>query len=172
MLGKYVFSISYLLLIPFLNWAFSWAPVWDLPDGGSWTPFAILPGLVLVFRDLAQREIGHTVLVLLAIGTVLSYFLAAPEIAFASGLAFLISETVDWLVYTVTKKPLSTRIFISSLLAAPMDTVLFLYGANLVVPGVLTAGSVAASVFSKLLAALLVSWLVRKRERVAVQSAI
>lgn len=160
----HIFSISYLLLIPFLNWAFSWAPVWDLPGGGSWTPFAALPGLVLVFRDFAQREIGHRVLILLVIGTVLSYFLAAPEIAIASGLAFLVSELVDWTVYTVTKRPLSSRILLSSLVAAPVDTVLFLYGADMVVPGVLTLGSIAASVLSKLAAALAVAWMVKKRE--------
>lgn len=165
MLAKYIFSISYLLLIPFLNWAFSWAPIWSLPDGGSWTPFAILPGLVLVFRDFAQREIGHKVLILLAIGTVLSYFLAAPAIAIASCGAFLISESVDWIIYTITKRPLSSRIFLSSLVAAPLDTVMFLYGANMVVPGVLTFGSIAASVASKLAASLFVAWLVRRREK-------
>jgi len=41
---------------------------------------------------------------------------------------------------------------------------LFLYGANMVVPGVLTTGSIIASVLSKLAAALFVAWVVRKRE--------
>ena len=164
-LKAHIFSVSYLLLIPFLNWAFSWAPVWDLPGGGSWTPFAALPGLVLVFRDFSQREIGNKVLILLLVGTVLSYFLAAPEIALASGLAFLVSEFVDWLVYTVTKRPLSSRIFMSSLIAAPIDTCLFLSGADMVVPGVLTLGSIIASVLSKLAAALAVAWMVKRRER-------
>jgi len=161
---KYIFSAIYLALIPTMNWAFSWAPVWQLPDGGSWTPFALLPGFALVVRDFAQREIGHKVLFLLIIGTVLSYFMAAPQIAIASGLAFLIGESMDWMVYTFTKRPLSSRIFLSSLIAAPVDTTLFLYGANMVVPGVLTTGSIIASVLSKLAAALFVAWVVRKRE--------
>ncbi len=164
MISKYIFSISYVLLIPFLNWAFSWAPIWELPDGGNWTPFAILPGLVLVFRDFAQREIGHKVLILLVVGTVLSYFLAPIEIAIASGLAFMVSELVDWTVYTVTKRPLSSRILISSIVAAPIDTTLYLVGANMVVPGVLTIGSIIASIASKLAAAAFIAWLVRRRE--------
>jgi len=162
---SYIFSAVYLLMIPLLNWAFSWAPVWELPGGGGWTPFAILPGLVLVLRDFAQREIGNKVLILLVVGTVLSYFLAAPEIALASGLAFLVSEFIDWAVYTLTKKPLSQRIFYSSLIAAPIDSVIFFVGADVVVPGILTVGSVLASVLSKLVAALFVAWLVSRREK-------
>ena len=160
----YVFSISYLLLIPFLNWAFSWAPIWELPGGGSWTPFSVLPGLVLVVRDFAQREIGHRVLYLLLIGTVLSYFMAAPEIAIASGVAFLISELIDWAIYTFTGKPLSQRIFYSSLLAAPIDTLLFFYGAEMVVPGIFSTGTVIAAIISKLAAAAFIAWIVRRRE--------
>lgn len=161
---QYKYSISYVVLIPVLNWAFSWAPVWDLPFGGSWTPFSILPGLALVFRDFSQREIGHRVLWLLLIGTVLSYFMAAPEIAIASGLAFLVSELVDWSVYTFTGKPLSERILYSSLLAAPLDTLMFFYGAEMVVPGIFSTGTVIAAVLSKLAAAAFVAWLVRQRE--------
>ena len=162
----YLFSISYLLLIPFLNWAFSWAPIWDLPDGGSWTPFSILPGLVLVVRDFAQREIGNRVLWLLIIGTGLSYFMAAPAIAIASGVAFMVSELIDWAIYSFTKKPLSQRIFYSSLVAAPIDTVLFFYGAEMVVTGIFSIGTVIAAIISKLAAAAFVAWLVKRREDV------
>ena len=166
--SRYKYSALYLLLIPFLNWAFSWAPIWELPDGGSWTPFSVLPGLVLVVRDFAQREIGNKVLWLLIVGTILSYFMAAPEIAIASGLAFLVSELIDWAVYSFTKRPLSERIFYSSLAAAPIDTVLFFYGAEMVVPGIFSTGTVIAAIASKLAAALVVAWMVRRRERAAI----
>lgn len=164
---KYIFPAIYLLLIPFVNWLFSWAPLLPLPDGGTWTPFTLFTGLVLVFRDFAQREIGNKVLILLVVGAVLSFFLAPPQIAIVSALAFAVSELVDWMVYNTVKRPLHQRIFISSLLAAPVDSTLFLFGANMVVPGVLTFWSVLASVLSKLAGAALVAWWVRGRTQEA-----
>lgn len=161
---RYKFSLFYLFLIPFVNWMFSWAPIMGLPDGGTWTPFAIITGLVLVFRDLAQREIGHKVILLLILGAVISYYLAAPQIAIVSALAFAVSEMVDWAVYSYTHKPLSQRIIYSSLLGAPLDTTIFLYGADMVVPGVFTFWSIFASVVSKLSGAFVVAYLVSLRE--------
>lgn len=137
--------------------------------GGSWTPFSILPGLALVLRDFSQREIGHKVLYLLLIGTFFSFIMAAPEIAIASGLAFMVSELIDWAVYTFTRKPLSERILYSSLLAAPIDTVLFFYGAEMVVPGIFSIGTVIAAVLSKLAAASAVAWMVKKRDNSSVE---
>lgn len=154
-----------MILVPLVNWSFTWAPLWELPDGSTWTPMTIVTGLVLVVRDLAQREIGHRVLGLLLVGTALSYFMAAPTIAIASGLAFLISESVDWAVYTFTKRPLSQRILLSSLLSAPLDTTLFLYGAELERPGILTGWAVATSAGSKIAGAIVVAYMVYRHEQ-------
>lgn len=159
----YGFSAAYLLLIPFVNWMFSWAPVFPLPDGSTWTPFSVITGLVLVFRDFAQREIGNRVGILLLIGALFSYFLAAPEIAIVSGLAFMVSEGVDWAVYHFFRLPLHRRILLSSIISAPVDSFIFLYGANLVVPGVFSTWSVVASVSSKLVGAVIVAILVQRR---------
>ena len=161
---RYRFALIYLFLIPFVNWMFSWAPVMALPDGGTWTPFAIITGLVLVFRDLAQRQVGHWVVALLVVGAIISYYLAAPEIAIVSALAFAVSELVDWIVYTISRRPLSQRILYSSLLSAPLDTTIFLYGADMVVPGVFTFWSIAASVMSKLMGAVIVAYVVSLKE--------
>lgn len=161
------FSLIYFLLVPFVNWMFSWAPLLPLPDGGTWTPFTIITGLVLVFRDFSQREIGHKVLFLLFGGVVISYYMAAPEIAIFSGIAFLVSESFDWLIYTFTNKPLSKRILLSSLFAAPIDTMIFLYGADMVVPGIFTLWSVLASVMSKLVGAAFVAYVVAQKEKSA-----
>ena len=57
---------------------------------------------IFILRDFAQREIGHKVLGAMAVGAVLSYFMADPFVAFASVVAFMISELVDWVVYTFT----------------------------------------------------------------------
>jgi len=53
-----------------------------------------------------------------------------PELALASGGAFAIAELVDWALFTFTKYRLSTRVLLSSAIAAPLDTTIFLYGAE------------------------------------------
>ena len=61
------------------------------------------------------------------VGAGLSYLMADPFVAIASLVAFVISETADWGVYSVTKKPLGQRILISSAIATPIDSAVFLY---------------------------------------------
>ncbi len=153
----------YLLLIPLINWAHVHTPLFEI-YGGVWSPMSVITGLVLVFRDFAQREIGHWIFVPLLIGVALSYGMAGPEIALASGAAFLVSELVDWLVFTFTKKPLSTRILISSIAGAPVDTAVFLFGANMIVPGILAPSTLITSIASKLLGAYVVYRIVKARE--------
>ena len=83
-------------------------------------------GLLYVLRDFSQREIGHGVIVAMAIATLLSYLIADPTIAIASTGAFVCGELVDWTVFTFTHYPLATRLLLSSLLSSPIDSVVFL----------------------------------------------
>lgn len=137
-LGGGRWSMLYVALIPFLNWAFGF--VGDVPvvgpneiveKGISLHPLALVTGAVFVVRDFVQREIGQRVLILMAIAIGWSVYYAPLWLALASGLAFAISEGFDWLVYTFSKYRLSTRILLSSAVAAPIDTAVFLYGADL-----------------------------------------
>lgn len=160
-----VWGLVYVALIPFVNWSFSWAPSIPLAGMGDilFNPVTIVTGLVLVVRDFAQREMGHKVLVAMGLGVIWSAVLAGPELAIASGLAFAIAETIDWLLFTFTKYKLSTRVMLSSLIAAPIDTTVFLYGAEFMRDGMLTAPNWIMSVFGKLLGAAAVSWGLRRR---------
>ena len=158
-------ALIYLLLIPFVNWAFSWTPLVALPDGGSWSPFSIAVGLVLVFRDLAQREVGHWIFIPLFIGTGLSFIMAKPEIATASAVAFFVSEFIDWLIFTITKKPLSKRILLSTFAAIPVDSIIFLAGADMAIPGMFSWWTLATMIASKLAGCYVVYRLVKHRER-------
>lgn len=160
-------TLLYILLIPLVNWAFSWTPLVELPDGGKWSPFSIVVGLVLVFRDFAQREIGHYIFVPLFIGVGISYAMAPPQIATASGIAFLFSEAVDWAMYTFTKKPLSARVMISSLAGAPVDSIIYLTGANMAFPGLFSWWTLATMIASKLAGAYVVYRVLKKREATA-----
>jgi uncharacterized PurR-regulated membrane protein YhhQ (DUF165 family) len=45
--------------------------------------------------------------------------------------AFLISESVDWIVYTTTHRPFAERVWRSVLASSPVDTAVFLHLADL-----------------------------------------
>ncbi len=156
---RYKFVTLYVLLIVAVNYAFTVVPLVKLPDGTLWPPVALLVGFVFVARDFAQREVGHKVLLAMLVGVAISYFMANPSVAIASAVAFLVGELVDWAVYTHTKRPLSQRILLSSLLGAPVDSAIFLGLLSLLSP----VGIVAMSV-SKVLGAFIVWGMIRRRE--------
>jgi uncharacterized PurR-regulated membrane protein YhhQ (DUF165 family) len=156
---RYKFLTLYVLLIIAVNYAFTVVPLVKLPDGTLWPPVALLVGFVFVARDFAQREVGHKVLLAMLVGVAISYFMANPFVAIASAVAFLVGELVDWAVYSYTKRPLSQRILLSSLLGAPVDSAIFLGLLSLLSP----VGIVAMSV-SKFLGAFIVWGMIRRRE--------
>jgi uncharacterized PurR-regulated membrane protein YhhQ (DUF165 family) len=152
-------TLVYVALIPFVNWSFTWAPNIDIFGGWAFNPVTVITGLVLVVRDFAQREVGHKVLIAMFIALGFTVLLAGPRLALASGAAFAISETVDWSLFTFTKLRLSTRVFLSSLIAAPIDSVVFLLGA-----GFFTVANAVMSVLGKMVGAVVVSLVVRRGE--------
>ena len=83
-------------------------------------------GMIYIFRDFAQREIKHYVIFAMLVAGVLSYVLADQAVAYARVSAFLIGETIDWLIFTFTRKPLSQRLLWSSTASAPIDSYVFL----------------------------------------------
>jgi uncharacterized PurR-regulated membrane protein YhhQ (DUF165 family) len=155
---KYLNTFVYIALVVLVNWAFTVVPLVKLPGGTMWPPVALLVGFVFVARDFAQREIGHYVLVAMAIGVGISYVFD-PKVAVASAAAFLISELADWAVYSFTRRPLSERILYSSIIGTPIDSVVFLG-----MIGFLSLAGAVAMTASKLLGALIVWWLIRRRE--------
>lgn len=158
----------YVGLMPFINWSFAAVPTLAIPDylgGGAFQPLAIVTGLVLVVRDFTQRELKHWIWGAMIVGLALSSLTSWITIVVASGAAFLISESVDWAVYTFSKRPLSQRIMISSAASAPLDQVVFIGLASLVVPGIFAWGTVLTGIASKLLGAWVVSQIVAARER-------
>lgn len=154
----------YVVLIPLVNWSFAHVPTVALPGGGEWAPMAVVTGLILVFRDLAQREVGHWIFIPLLIGLAVSYVMAPPAIAFASGAAFAISETIDWLIFTITKRPLSKRVLWSCAASAPVDSAVFLILAEQAVRGIFNWSTLITSIASKLLGAYVVYRLLKRRE--------
>jgi hypothetical protein len=178
-------AFAYVALIPFLNWTFGQpdipkadltavlSPVFGTAHDIVFNPLTMATGMVFVVRDFVQREMGHRVLILMALAIAWSFYYSWPVIALASATAFAISETVDWLLFTFTKYRLSTRILLSSAIAAPVDTTVFLYGADLaqVMAGLAEPGSqlnLANWIFfilGKMVGAVIVSAMIRYREK-------
>lgn len=120
------YSLAYLAGIVIANLGFSYLPMIPLPGDQMLAPMSILVGFIFILRDMAQRELGHKVLLAMLVGIVLSYLLADPFVAVASAIAFAVSEAIDWAVYTITKKPLRERIVLSSAISTPIDSAVFM----------------------------------------------
>tara|TARA_R110000787_G_scaffold244990_1_gene350809 strand:- start:653 stop:1114 length:462 start_codon:yes stop_codon:yes gene_type:complete len=118
-------TIAYIILIIAVNYGFSVVPL--VPIFGEMFPLmSLVVGLIFVARDFAQREIGHKVIIAMLIAAAISYFMADPFVALASLAAFAFSELADWAVYSYTKKPFKQRVLLSSILATPIDSCIFL----------------------------------------------
>ena len=156
---NFKYTIAYVVFIVLVNWGFSVVPLVDMWTGEKWPPMSLAVGLVFVLRDFAQREIGHRVWYAMGAAGVLSYLMADPFVALASIVAFAVSEAADWAIYTFTKKPFAQRILISSLVSTPLDSAVFLG-----VIGHLSWSGVIAMTLSKMIGALVVWWVIRRRD--------
>lgn len=128
----------YVATIPAANWLIGHFGTVCVPNGPCMIPVApgilapsgvLMIGAALLLRDLVQRIYGPAwSLGCIGIGAALSFLLADPFIAMASGAAFLFSELADFAVYT----PVSRRSFVLALLlsctaGALVDSALFLW---------------------------------------------
>lgn len=153
----------FLASIPFANWWLKTNGFWDAQLLGPLPSALWVVAISFVLRDLAQITIGRWwAWAGIAIGVVLSWWLASPELAIASGVAFGISESTDALIFT----PLADRgrfalgVAISGYAAGFVDSAVFLRIAFGSWSGWWQLGIAKAIV---VLAATPVAWLVRKR---------
>ncbi len=104
------------------NWAvatFGFVPV----GFGLVTPAGVyLAGLAFTLRDLVQETLGkRATFVAIALGGLLSAWLASPALALASAAAFLCLELADFAVYT----PLRQRHWTGAVLASNLVGIVF-----------------------------------------------
>lgn len=97
---------------------------WTVPSGTAFI------GLSFVLRDVAQYLLGRKwAWIAIAVGALLSWWLADATIAIASAVAFFWSESTDALIFT----PLANRgqfalgVWLSGVLASVVDSFLFLW---------------------------------------------
>ena len=149
--------VLYVVCIVLVNWTFTVLAPWSTPLGDLYIANVIV-GFVFVLRDYAQREVGHKILLATLVAGVITYFMVDPAIAVASITAFVISEMADWAIYSFTKRPLQSRILISSLVSVPLDTLAFQHLA-----GYLTPAAFTTEVLSKALGVAVVWYLLKLR---------
>lgn len=124
-------------------------------------------GCAFVFRILVQEAFGSALrgrMVMLAAilaGAALSWVLATPALAFASGVTFLVSESADWAVYTpMRRRGWARAAVLGNGTGAVVDTFLFLWLAGFPIlanaPGQLVGKAYATVVY------LLAGWLIRR----------
>ena len=85
-------------------------------------------GGALVLRDLVQRRLGvKWALAAIAVGAVLSAFVAAPALVLASVVAFVLSEIADLAVFTpLQRRGLVLAVAASGVVGILVDSMLFL----------------------------------------------
>lgn len=156
---------SFLLCIVAANYTTAHVGLVTLPLGLTVTAGTFFAGAALITRDMLQQATGSgTVLIAIAVGAVLSAITASPALAVASGVAFAISELVDWAVFTpLAQRNVISAVIMSSIVAAPVDTVLFLWLAGFPV----TLSTVAGQFVIKTLLAVLCAPLVKRETRAA-----
>lgn len=123
----------FVLSIPFANWWLDRHGLWSHfgPISGPIPSAVWVVGIAFVVRDVAQLLVGRRwTWSAIAVGTVLSWWLASPTLAVASGAAFLWSESTDALIFTPLADRGTTRAFltgvsISGYLASVVDSTIF-----------------------------------------------
>ncbi len=123
---RYPATLTYIVSVVLINTLFLYIPFVSVL-GTTVTPADITAGSIYIFRDFAQREIQHYVIIAMLIACGLSYFLANSAVAYASFAAFSTAELMDWGIFTLTRKPLSERLLLSASISAPIDSFVFCY---------------------------------------------
>lgn len=117
-------------------------------------------GLALVARDFLQKTLGKMwTFIAIVVGCFISAGTAGSALAIASGLAFLISELIDFVVFTpIVKRNISAAVMVSSVVSAPVDTILFLHLAGFDVTTSAVLGQFCVKTILALVVALGLMW--------------
>jgi uncharacterized PurR-regulated membrane protein YhhQ (DUF165 family) len=121
------YLILFIATIFCANWAIATYGLVPVGPGLIAPAGVYFAGLAFTFRDLAQERVGRRwIVAAILLGAVISG-LVSTKFALASGVAFLVSELLDFAVYT----PLRRRNWIGAVVASNLvglvaDSILFL----------------------------------------------
>lgn len=124
--------------IPSANWLIGNVGTECIPNGpclipvgfGLHAPSGVLMiGAALVLRDLVQRSGGIGAAIwAIALGSILSWFVAPPALVMASVVAFVLAELADLAVYTpLRERRLALAVLLSGIVGSVVDSAAFLW---------------------------------------------
>ena len=130
--------VLYITTIPAANFLIGHVGTVCVPQGPCLIPVApgimapsgvLMIGCALLLRDLVQRQYGvRWSLACIVAGTALSFAIAPPALAAASGAAFLFSELVDFAAFTpLARRRFYLALIVSCAAGALADSALFLW---------------------------------------------
>lgn len=125
---------AYLGSVVLANWLTTRYGFVSVGFGKTATAGTFAAGGALVVRDVVQDAVGRIgVFALIVLASGLSWLVAAPAVALASGCAFLVAETLDMIAYTPLRKRgrfgdgwWGGAVSLGAVVGAVADTVVFL----------------------------------------------
>lgn len=175
-----IFLVLFCLTVPVANWMIGNVGTVCMARGPCLVPVApgimapsgvLMIGAALVLRDLVQRRLGAEfgIGAILA-GAAISAAVAPAPLVIASAVAFLLSESADFAVYTpLARRRLVLAVLASSMVGLIVDSIVFLWLAF----GSLDflTGQILGKTWMVLLALPLVAYLRRRDERLGLSPA-
>jgi queuosine precursor transporter len=162
---KVLASLLFVGLVAAANWMTArYGMVAGLVTAGTFAA-----GLTFLVRDWLQEAGGRWWVVgAIVAGAGLSVWLSSPALALASGVAFLVSETADFAVYTpLRKRSPAAAMALSNTVGAVVDSLLFLSLAGFPLASWATQSAVKVAVTLPFVAAVMGYQVLRNRVRPA-----
>jgi uncharacterized PurR-regulated membrane protein YhhQ (DUF165 family) len=123
-----VLLAAYVGTIVAANWAITRFGVVPVGFGLAAPAGVYFAGLAFTLRDLLHETLGRRwVLVAIAAGAGVSFWVAAPRLAVASAVAFGLSELADFAVYEPLRRRWITAVVASNVVGLVVDSALFLW---------------------------------------------
>lgn len=135
---QWVLAAAFVACVPAANWLISNVGTTCIPNGPCLIPVApglmapsgvLMIGLAFALRDVVQEHTGRAaVFWCIMLGALVTPLFAPPALAVASASAFLLSELLDFAIYSrLRRRALAGAVLLSGAAGAVLDSVVFSY---------------------------------------------
>lgn len=135
---KWPLAAAFVACVPMANWLISNVGTACIPNGPCLIPVApglmapsgvLVIGLAFALRDIVQERAGRgAVFACIMLGAGLTPLFAPPALAVASAAAFILSELLDFAIYSrLRRRAMAAAVLLSGAAGAVLDSVVFSY---------------------------------------------